>query len=189
MSFFFANLYKTAFAQKIILGGAFVGICAIFAPWHTLGSALIGMEHTFSGLNDQNFIIGFLVLGFLSLALLLILLPLFGIRLPRLPLQISKLIIFLGSESTFLIVILMIMHTTALTRAVNYNLRWGIYLTLFSALVVAFGGILDLQKNTAKIITSNSHLGRLPNYSSGSKLNTTEVQQKTREDARMRLDL
>lgn len=179
-------MLKISLAHKIILAGAFVGMLSVLAPWHTIGTALLGTEHSFSGLNDQNLIIGLCVFSFLLLSLLIVFLPLIGIRLPRLPFRQSTILIFLGGEAAFLVFLLTVMHATALTRAVNYDLRWGIYLALLASLSVFFGGVLQAQADLPQEVLQRP-LAHLPGTSN--RLDLKQESSKPKKPAHLRLDL
>ena len=70
-------------ARQIVLAGSSLALLATFAPWHTVGTVVLGTEHSFSGFADQNMIIGVIVFVFLASALAIAVLPAFGFRLPR----------------------------------------------------------------------------------------------------------
>ena len=135
----FAQLSR---ARQLILIGSAIAIFSVFAPWHTIGTAVLATDHSYSGLQDQNFIIGALVLLFQSLALLYIGLPVFGVHMPRVPWRMSSFVTFLGGQSVLLVLVLIVMYTTALTRTAYYDLRFGMQMALVASALVFFGGYL-----------------------------------------------
>ncbi len=177
-------------ARQLALAGSLLTLFAVFAPWHTLGTAVLGTEHSFNGFGDQNLVIGVITFAFMFAALLIIALPQFGIRLPRGSWRESGMLIFLGGESTLLLFVLTIMHATSLTRAANYDLRLGIHLALISAALVFLGGYL---RKTEERQISSAHaepLAQLPRRRSPHHLDLRDDSpEKEKEDSRMQLDI
>ena len=152
----FAQLSR---ARQLVLASSAVAIFFVFAPWHAIGVDPIA----YSGLQDQNFIVGLLVLLFHAIALLVTALPALGMRLPRLPWRMGSLITFLGGQSTLLLFVLLVMHTTTLTRAAHYDLRLGIQIALVASALVFLGGhLIRVQERTAGIGQAVDPLTQVP---------------------------
>jgi len=152
----FAQLSR---ARQLVLASSAVAIFFVFAPWHAIGVDPIA----YSGLQDQNFIVGLLVLLFQAIALLVTALPALGMRLPRLPWRMGNLITFLGGQSTLLLFVLLVMHTTTLTRAAHYDLRLGIQIALVASALVFLGGhLLRVEERRAGIGQTVDPLTQVP---------------------------
>lgn len=176
-------------ARQIVSAGSLLALFATFAPWHTVGTVVLGTEHSFSGFADQNMIIGVIIFVFLLTAFSIAVLPAFGFRLPRVGWRESTLLIFFGGESALLVFVLTVMHATSLTRSANYDLRIGIHLALIGSALVFFGGCI--LKNEERL---NSHsraepLARMPSHCSPHSIDLRDDPEKEREDSRMRLDI
>lgn len=184
------NLKNLSRARQIVLAGSLLTLLSIFMPWHTIGTAVLGTENSYNGFGDQNLIIGVITLVCMLLSLAVVALPLFGIRFPRTGWRDSVLLTFLGGESTLLVFVLTIMHATSLTRAANYELRLGIHLALVGTVFVFFGGYLlrsEEQLRAHSHAEPIAHLPRRPQF--GSQIDLRDDPEKTKEDARMRLDI
>lgn len=127
--------------RQLVLGGSLAGMLAVFMPWHAIGIAALGSEKVFTGMMDQNTVVGLFVLGCMLASFATIVLPLIGIPLPRLPWREPTVVSFLGGQSVFLLVVLMVMHTTA-SALVASDVRMGMYLALIGAGLVFVGGYL-----------------------------------------------
>jgi hypothetical protein len=143
------HLSRLSNARKLVLGGAVAALLSVFMPWHTVGFL---DPHVFNGFGDQNLIVGLLTFICSLLALLIVVLPLAGFRLPRVKWRESSQLSFLGGEAALLVVVLMLMHTTSLVRAVNYQLDLGLYLALLGTLAIFLGGyFLGAEERAASI--------------------------------------
>ena len=166
---------------------------AVLMPWHTIGTAVLGTEHSFNGFGDQNLIIGIITFAFMFASFAVVGLPLLGIRLPQSGWRESGMLIFFGGEAALLVLVLTVMHATSITRAANYDLRLGIHLALIGAALVFIGGYL--LKNEERLSSSAraeplAHLPRSHVHHSPHHLNLREdSQEKEKEDARMQLDI
>lgn len=180
-------------SRQFALAGSLLTMFAVLMPWHTIGTAVLGTEHSFNGFGDQNLIIGIITFVFMLASLAVVGLPLLGIRLPRSGWRESGMLIFFGGEAALLILVLTVMHATSITRAANYDLRLGIHLALIGAVLVFIGGYL--LKNEERLSSSAraeplAHLPRSRTHRSPHHLDLREDSpEKEKEDARMRLDI
>ncbi|MFH1545861.1 MAG: hypothetical protein ABIE14_00600 [Patescibacteria group bacterium] len=180
-------------SRQLALAGSLLAMFAVLMPWHTIGTAVLGTEHSFNGFGDQNLIIGIITFAFMFASLVVVGLPLLGIRLPRSGWKESGMLIFFGGESALLLFVLTIMHATSITRSASYDLRLGIHLALIGAALVFIGGYL--LKNEEHFYSSAhaeplAHLPRSRVSHSSHHLDLREdSQEKEKEDARMRLDI
>jgi hypothetical protein len=177
-------------AQWFVLVGSVIAIFAIFFPWHTMGTAVLGTSHSFNGFGDQNMIIGIITFAFMFASLSLILLPQLGIKLPKSGWKESGMLIFFGGEASLLLLVLTIMHATSLTRAANYDLRIGIHLALIGAALVFFGGYLLKGEEHHSAKSHAEPLAHLPRRHPANHLDLREdATDKEKEDSRMQLDI
>ncbi len=184
--------------RQFALVGAFLALIAVFMPWHATGVATLGTENIYKGLNDQNFIIGFLTLVFSTGTLLLVGLPLLRVQPPRFRWSESSILLFFGGETALLTLVLMIMPSTSLSRAVTYDLRYGIYLAFIGAVLVFLSGYwLRLEEESKGGIGRHEPLTRLPHRRDAegapaahhSTASTEKSIDTVADDSRMRLDL
>ena len=185
-----STLKSLSRARQIVLVGAALASLAVFMPWHTIGTAVLGTESSYSGFGDQNLIIGIITIVFMLASLALVVLPLLGVRLPRTGWRESGMLIFFGGESALLLFVLTIMHATSLTRAANYDLRIGLHLALIGAALVFIGGYLLKNEEARESVASSEPLAHLPRrpQQAGNQINLRE-DEKEKEDSRMRLDI
>lgn len=180
-------------SRQLALAGSLLAMFAVLMPWHTIGTVVLGTEHSFNGFGDQNMIIGIITFAFMFASLTVVGLPLLGIRLPRSGWKESGMLIFFGGEAALLLFVLTIMHATSITRAASYDLRLGIHLALIGTALVFVGGYL--LKNEEHISSSAhaeplAHLPRSRTQHSPHHLDLREdSQEKEKEDARMQLDI
>ena len=176
-------------ARQLALAGSLLALFAIFAPWHTLGTVVLGTEHSFNGFGDQNLVVGVITFAFMFATVAIILLPLLGIRMPRGTWRESGMLVFLGGESALLLFVLTIMHATSLTRAANYDLRIGIHLALIGTALVFLGGYI-LKNEERQISSAHSEpLAHLPRRSPHHLDLREDSPEKEKEDSRMQLDI
>jgi len=176
-------------ARQIVFAGSSLALLAIFAPWHTVGTAVLGTEHSYSGFADQNMIIGVIVFVFLATALAIAVLPAFGFRLPRTGWRESAMLIFLGGESALLVFVLTVIHATSVSRSANYDLRIGIHLALIGSALVFFGGHLLKKEEQLNSHSRTEPLAHLPSRRSPHSLDLRDDSEKEKEDSRMKLDI
>ena len=188
-------------SRQFALAGSILALLAVLMPWHTIGTSALNTDHTFSGFGDQNLIIGLTTFVFMLCSLLIVGLPMLGARLPRLNWKDSSLFLFLGGESTLLVLVLTIMHATSFVRSSNYDLRIGIYLALIgSASVFLSGYLLRTEEHSSsearrepfvrpprqpQHMHDASHLDLSSRRSEGGR----DDPEKIKEDARMKLDI
>ncbi len=175
-------------AHQFVLVGGMLAMFATLAPWHTVGTAILGTEHSFNGFSDQNLIIGIITFVFMFASVTTVGLPLFGIRLPRSGWKESGMLIFFGGEAALLLFVLTIMHATSITRAANYDLRIGIHLALIGAVLVFVGGYLLKNEEQHAVRSHTEPLAHLPRKPSLHHLDLRDTE-KEKEDSRMRLDI
>jgi len=187
-------------SRKIVLIGSLLALFSIFLPWHTIGTSVLGTDHTFNGFGDQNLAIGVITFVFMLASLLLVILPLLSIQPPRTRWSDSALFLFFGSESLLLLFVLTVMHSTSIARASSYDLRAGLQLTLVGAVLVILGGHIMRIENRAKNQGSIEPLARPPHQarrdtqnhldlSNNADINPEEIEKIKKEDSRMRLDI
>ncbi len=176
-------------ARQIVLAGSTLALLATFAPWHTIGTAVLGTEHSYSGFADQNMIIGVIVFVFLFAALAIVILPALGIRLPRTGWRESAMLVFLGGESALLVFVLTVMHATSISRSANYDLRIGIHLALIGSALVFFGGYLLKNEEQLNAHSRAEPLAHLPPRRSPHSIDLRDDSEKEKEDSRMKLDI
>ncbi len=192
-----AHLKSLSVARQFVLVGALLSLIAIFMPWHAVGVATLGTEQSYSGFGDQNFIIGFLTLIFSTAALFIVILPLLGARPPQMHWRESTLLLFFGGETALLVLVLTVMHSTALTRAVNYDLRYGIHLAFIGAALVFLGGYLLRLEEGKSSVGHHELLTRMPRRHSvdavanhgHQTVPTDKSIDSAADDSRMRLDI
>jgi len=178
-------------SKQIVLAGSLLAMFATFAPWHTVGTAVLGTEHSFSGFNDQNMIIGIINFVFMFAAAAIVILPMLGIGLPKSGWKESGMLIFFGGESALLLLVLTIMHATSLTRAANYDLRMGIHFALIGAALVFIGGYMlknEQEHRAHSHAEPLAHLPRRPTHHHQIDLREDSAE-KEKEDSRMQLDI
>ena len=187
-------------AKQIALAGSLIGMLATIIPWYAIGSSTLENLHSYNGFQDQNMIVGLISFTFFLAVFLLIVLPLIGLRLPRLPWSESGMLIFFGGESALLVFVLTVMHATSITRAVNYNLRIGIHMALISGILILIAGYLLRQEETSSARVHSEPLIR-PNRQGYHHLPSHEINLRDREkietpeeeikkdDLRMKLDI
>lgn len=187
-------------ARQIALAGSIVGMLATIMPWYAIGSTTLENIHSYNGFQDQNMIVGLISFTFLLAVFLLIMLPLIGLRLPRFPWSESGMLIFFGGESALLVFVITVMHATSITRAVNYNLRIGIHMTLIAAILILIAGYLLRQEETSSTRVRTDPLVR-PSRQSYHHLPSHEINLRERggdeatgeevkkDDLRMKLDI
>ena len=165
-------------------------------PWHTIGTTVLGTDHTFNGFGDQNLIVGLITFAFLFAALLIVGLPLVGMRFLRFGWRDSTMLLFLGGEAALLVLVLTIMHATSLVRASSYDLRIGIHLALIGAVFVFLGGYLlrmeEHSRGSSEPSDLLAHPRRTHPHSTAAHpldLSRGGSADEKKEDARMRLDL
>lgn len=174
-------------------------MAAVLMPWHTIGTMVLGTAHTFNGFGDQNFIIGLITFAFLFAALLIVGLPLIGMRFLKFGWRDSTMLLFLGGEAALLVIVLTIMHATSLVRASSYDLRLGIHLAFIGAVFVFLGGYLLRMDEHAHAHGESADLLAHPrrthppataahslDLSRGARDGDAD---ESKEDARMRLDI
>ena len=176
-------------ARQFALVGSILALFATLAPWHTVGTAVLGTSHSFTGVQDQNMSVGIITFVFMFAAAAIVWLPLLGIQLPRSGWRESGMLVFFGGEASLLLFVLTIMHATSLTRAANYDLRLGIHLALIGSVLVFFGGYLLKNEESSARHSTTQPLAHLPRRHSPNHLNLREDSEKEKEDSRMQLDI
>lgn len=177
-------------ARQVTLVGAALAALAVFMPWHTIGTVVLGTESSYNGFGDQNLIIGIITIVFMFASLAIVVLPLLGMRFPRTGWRESGMLIFFGGEAALLLFVLTIMHATSLTRAANYDLRLGIHLALIGAALVFIGGYLLKNEESYSSVESPSPFAHLPRRpQAGNQIDLRDETEKEKEDSRMRLDI
>ena len=179
-------------SKQLALAGSLLAMFAVLMPWHTIGTTVLGTEHSFNGFGDQNLIIGIITFAFMFASLVVVGLPLLGIRPSRSGWKESGMLIFFGGEATLLLFVLTIMHATSITRAASYDLRLGIHFALIGTALVFVGGYL--LKNEEQLSSSAraeplAHLPRSRTHSPHHLDLREDSQEKEKEDARMQLDI
>ena len=175
--------------RQLVLVGSALALIATFAPWHTIGTAILGTENSYNGFADQNMIIGVIVFVFMLASLALVLLPALGVALPKTAWRDSTLLTFFGGEATLLVFVLTVMHATSLTRSANYDLRIGIHLALIGSALVFLGGYLLKNEEHLRSQTRSEPLAHLPRRPLPNQLDLRDDPEKDKEDSRMQLDI
>lgn len=184
-------------ARQLVLVGAGIGMLAVLMPWHTIGTAVLGTEHSYNGFGDQNMIVGIITFALMFAALAATGLPVIGMSFLKTGWRLSSMLIFFGGEAALLVLVLTVMHATSLTRAANYDLRLGIHLALIGACMVFIGGYLLKNEERARSGTHTEPLAQLPrhgrSYHPASphhiNLSREEQEEHKKEDSRMQLDI
>ncbi len=180
-------------SRQFVLAGSLLAMFATLAPWHTVGTVVLGTEHAFNGFGDQNMIIGIITFAFMFAAFAIVGFPAIGIRLPRSGWKESGMLIFFGGEAALLLFVLTIMHATSITRAANYDLRLGIHLALIGAALVFIGGYLLKNEEHHSAHAHAEPLAHLPRRHSPDHPNHLDLREdsaeKEKEDSRMQLDI
>lgn len=138
MQRFVRQLGSLSRPRQFALAGAAVNAIAVFMPWHSVGLTVTATRQTFNAFGDINFPVGVLVFGFAVLALAALLLPVLGIRLPRLAWAESQQLQLLGGLSLLLILVLYIQHSTSIRTLPDMGV--GIHLALAGSLALFFAG-------------------------------------------------
>lgn len=187
-------------SRQTVLFGSLIALFSVLMPWHTIGIVQLGADnvHNYNGFQDQNLIIGLIVFLLMLGSLLLVGLPLLGMRSPRTAWKDSSLLLFAGGQSVLLVFVLMVMYMTSFARVSSYDLRLGIYLTLIGAALVFIGGyLLRIEENSPGHVRQDplvrpprQHNLHDPNYLDLSNRESGGADaENSKEDARMKLDI
>ena len=135
------DLSKISKGGQIFAGAGIVYLIASFLPWYSLPSEYeaIGIDVSYNAWGDIGFLWGSLwALLFLGGAALLIL-PAFGVQVPKLP-EIAYLIVA-GLATVFTVLKLLIGETEPLSSS------FGIYLAVIAAAAAAFGAFTMFKES------------------------------------------
>jgi hypothetical protein len=135
------DLSKVSKGGQIFAGAGIVYLIASFLPWYSLPSEYesFGIDISYNAWGDIGFLWGSLwALLFLGGAALLIL-PAFGVQVPKLP-EIAYLIVA-GLATLFTVLKLLIGETDPLSSS------FGIYLAVIAAAGAAFGAFLMYKES------------------------------------------
>lgn len=198
MQHILSRLARLSRTRQVILAGALLAFLAVFMPWHMIGTAELASERLFSGLNDQNFILGALTAICAFCVLLLLGLPILGLRAIRLPWRDSAVVTFLGFEASLLTFVALIQHTTSDSRYANDVIQMGLYFAFIGSLLMLFGGHFLTKENTSITPAHTAPLTHAPRHTleadpsraiAASNQSAQPSAGISAEDRRMKLDL
>lgn len=184
-------------ARQLVLVGAGIGMLAVLMPWHTVGTAVLGTEHSYNGFGDQNMIVGIITFALMFASLAAVGLPAIGLGFLKTGWRLSSMLVFFGGEAALLVLVLTVMHATSLTRAANYDLRLGIHLALIGSCMVFIGGYLLKNEERAHHGAHSEPLAHLPRSGRSRHhasphhidLSREEEAEHKKDDSRMQLDI
>lgn len=138
------DLSKLSKADKIIGIGALVALVGTFLPWWSASWNVMGVAGGFS-------VSGFSGLGTLSFiaalaALIVVALPLFDVKLPKLPITEGVLQMILGAVTA----IIPIIRILQLGSGGFTGISFGVFVTIAGGAVIIFGGSLKQKEGGFK---------------------------------------
>ncbi|NIP29361.1 MAG: hypothetical protein GTN59_01970 [Candidatus Dadabacteria bacterium] len=138
------DLSKLSKADKIIGIGAIVGLIGTFLPWMSTSWDVMGITggvsvSGFSGLGTLAFIAALA-------SLIVIALPFFGTKLPKLPLTEGVLQMILGA----VVAGIPIIRILQIGRFSFTGVSFGVFVTIAGGIVMIFGGSLKQKEGGVK---------------------------------------
>lgn len=139
------------FEEKIIGYASIALIISCFVPWFNGPDFTAdGRYISFNGFQNDAFIIGFLIFSLGLINFGIILSRIFQKSLPRISMSYDMLMTYMGGEMLIFTIIGFFVYTKKSYSYAAASVRYGVYLTMFCALVITFfSWILAKRKKLA----------------------------------------
>ena len=154
------DLNKLTTSDRLIAGGGLLLFIGSFLPW-------FGIEG-FSG-SGSGWDVGFLwggipaLLG-LACAAVILATKLGDVKLPDLPITWGQAILGAAALSALLVLLKLLMghEECAFDLCVDFDRKWGLFLSALAAIALAVGAFLKFQEGDAGVATTGDDTGTAP---------------------------
>lgn len=156
------DLSKLTTGDKLILGGGLAYLIFMFLPWY--GYDEFGFSYSNSGWD--YFLGGILPLILIAIMVAHVLISAFApdTQLPDLPVPWSQVHLGTGVAAAIIVLLRVLIVSSVDTFGVDFDLdrKYGLWLALIAAIVVAAGGVLKSKEGDAAPPVSGGGTGSAP---------------------------
>ncbi len=142
-------LKNLRFYHKLEGIGILITLIGLFLPWISYDA-----EKSTNGFQNVGYLIGWIILIVIGVLALLLILRLFDRKPPKIPIKEYTLIFMSGAQIVLLSCIAFSIYSSFFHVTASYETRFGIGITLFGGVVVAFAGYLawkeEQEENSKK---------------------------------------